>query len=539
MAKQILQGKPLRDKLLSGVEQLATAVTSTLGPKGRNVGIEKTWIEPSVVHDGVSVAKEIELEDPFENMGAQLVRQAAGKTADKAGDGTTTSTLLAYEMIKRGFKAIDEGANPMTMKIGMENTLQKILEYINSQSKPIQTQEELAQIATISSADPEIGKVIGEAMYKVGKDGVISSDVYAGLDIKVEYKEGMEFDKGYISGQFVTNIEKQESEINNPFIVITDHTITSSQEIAAFLELFVKGTESKDIVFICNLLDGAALPTILINKDRGNINPLAVFAPGFAERKKDILEDIATITGGKVIYKDKTPIDKILSTDENGNVVGLENLGMAESVWADSDTTRIVGGYGKPEAIEERAKGIKTAITKTDSDFEKEKLRERLARLTAGAAIIQVGARTEVELSDKKERVIDAVEATKAASAEGIVAGGGVTLDETSSILDGNDESDEGIGIRIIKEALQEPYKKLLRNAGIDETKINAKSVNGVTGINVMTGEVGDMFQMGIIDPARVTKEAVANAVSVASMILTMDTGIVKIPDKVDKEKIS
>lgn len=544
MAKQIKKGEELRKLLLSGVQQLADTVTTTLGPKGRNVGIEKTWVDASVVHDGVSVAKEIELEDPFENMGAQLVRQAAGKTADKAGDGTTTSTLLAYEMIREGFGKINEGANPMTMKAGMEKALEKILEYITLKAKSVTTPDELAQIATISSADPEIGKVIGEAMFKVGKDGVITTEEYAGLNIDVEYKEGMQFDKGYVSAQFVTNPDKMEAEVLSPYILITDHTITSSQEIGLFLELFLKGTEQKNIVIICDRLDGAALPTVLINKMRGNINPLAVFAPGFAERRKDYLEDIATLTGGKVIYKDQTPLEKVLSiktdpTTRTEQVVGLEVLGKAESVWADGETTKIVGGFGETNAIEARANQIRDLINKTDSEFEKEKLKERLAKLISGAAIIKVGARTEVELSDRKERVIDAVEATKAAAAEGIVAGGGVTLNEASRALKLSEGGDFGIGVEIVKQALQKPYIKLLENAAIDQTIINKKTITESTGVNVMNGEVGNMFEMGIIDPARVTKEAIANAVSVAAMILTMEAGIVKIPEKIDNNLAS
>ena len=535
MAKQILSGKPLRDKLLTGIKLLSDTVSTTLGPKGRNVGIEKSWVEPVVLHDGVSVAKEIDLKDPFENMGAQLVKQASIKTADIAGDGTTTSTLLAYEMIQRGFTAIDAGANPMILKKGMEKALAEVIKYIESVSKPILTEEEFAQIATISSADKEIGEKIGEAMDKVGKDGVISSEVHAGLGLEIEYKEGMEFDKGFQSTQFINHPTKEEVEILNPRILITDHTITSGQEIAEFLSKAVKGTGQKEIVIISDKIDGAGLLTLLANQARGNVSSVAIFAPAFANRRKDVLEDIAILTGGEFITKESMTIDKILSENEAGDISGQEKLGRADSVWCDATTTRIIGGFGNPVKIQERADFIKEQIKKEKSDFEKEKLKERLARLVSGVAIIKVGAKTEVELSDKKERVIDAVAAVKAAVAEGIVVGGGMTLQQAQELdifnTSNNGGDDFSIGIDIVFEALEAPFNKLLDNAGIKLPEIF--TIRRGIGINVETGQEVNLFDAGIIDPTKVVKETISNAVSVASMLMTMEVGIVKIPEDV------
>lgn len=535
MSKQILTGTKLREKLLSGVEQLANPVTITLGPKGRNVGIDKDWIEPVVLHDGVSVAKEIQLPDPFENMGAQLVRQAAAKTADTAGDGTTTSTLLAYSMIKHGFDQVNKGVNPMIMKKGMEKALTQVLEYIDKKSKEVKEKEEIAQVATISSADSEIGNIIAEAIHKVGKDGVITSEVHAGLDIQVEFKEGMEFDKGYQSSQFVNQNGKDEVEIEHPLILITDHIVSSGQEIAVFLERAVKGSQQKEIVIIADRIEGAAMLTLLANQARGNINAVTIFAPAFADRRKEILEDIAVLTGGKFISKESgLTLDKILTVDEQDNVIGLENLGRADLVWCNDKSTRIVGGFGKPEQIEERAKQIRKSIKDSTSDFDKEKLQERLAKLISGAAIIKVGARTEVELSDRKERVIDAVEATKAAVLEGIVPGAGLTFLYLGRELLKNVDTknvDEMAGYMIMATALSEPYAKILSNAGVGDEIKNQIDPDNNYGYNVVTEEFGDLFKMGVIDPTRVTKQAIQNATSVASMILTMEAGIVKIPE--------
>ncbi len=521
MAKKITRGKELREKLLSGVQQLSDTVSITLGPKGRNVGIESTWVEPIVVHDGVTVAKHIELPDKDEDMGARLVQQASQKTADKAGDGTTTSTLLTYEILKRGYEAVNAGANPMVMKKGMETALQSILAYISEHSKPIKTKEEIEQVATIASADKEMGVTIAEVIEKVGKDGVVNVTEYEGIHLEAEYKEGMEFDKGYISHLFATK-ESGESEIEAPYILITDMVISAPDEMAKFLQSYVKETNRAEIVIIASDVIGAALSTLLVNKMRSNIIPLAIFAPAIGERRKQVLEDIATITGGKVIYKDSN-----VKLDE----VTVDMLGRADRIIATLDNTKIVGGFGKPEDIEKRAEQIRADIKTTESDFEKEKLQERLARLVAGAAIIKVGAKTEVELSDKKERVIDAVEATKAAVAEGINAGGGLTLMASALLEFKGKNKDELLGEEIVKEALLEPTKKLLTNAGADLALLEQFKPEEDYGYNLVTEEFGNMFEMGVIDPTRVLKEAVQNAISVSAMLLTMEANITKLPE--------
>lgn len=531
MPKKIVSGQEVHTKLLSGVAQLADTVTITLGPKGRNVGIEKTFTEPVVLHDGVSVAKEIELEDPVENFGAQLVRQTSEKTADKAGDGTTTSTLLAYEMIKSGYKAIQEGANPMVLKKGMQIALNEILELLKNESKDINTKEQTQQVATISSADPQIGKTIGEAVHKVGKDGVVNVTEYEGFDVIAEYKEGMAFDKGYCSAQFATKPDGT-AESEAPYILITDFVITSASDIAKFLEMYIKVTNRAEIVIIAPDVDGTALSTLIINKERGGCLPLAIKAPGIGERQKTILEDIAILTGGQVIHKDPN-----LKFEE----IPLEALGRADRIISDATTTRIVGGFGDKDAIEERAQIIRDEIEKATSEFEKTKLRERLARLVSGAAIIKVGALTEVELSDRRERVIDAVEATKVAILEGIVPGGGVTLlklysDSPKLLTDKRGDPDLETGVQIVREALKQPYCKLLANAGLNVSEEDLRQAildakKGI-GLNVENENKGKMFDMGIIDPARVVKESLQNAVSVAGMILTTEAVVTKIPEK-------
>ena len=526
MSKQILSGVELRTKLLSGVKKLSDTVTITLGPKGRNVGIENTWVNPIVVHDGVTVASHIELPDHFENFGANLVQQAASKTADKAGDGTTTSTLLAYEIIKRGFKEIEEGANPMTMKIGLELALTSVIEHISSESKDIKNPKEIEQVAIISSADEEMGKKIGEVIAKVGKEGVVNVVEYEGLELEVDYKEGMEFDKGYISPMFATN-ENLKAEIESPHILLTDMVISSPDEMAKFLKKFTAETNRAEIVIIATDIIGAALSTLLINKQRSNIIPLAVFAPSMGERRKSILEDIAVLTGGIVIYKDGA-----IKLED----VTIDMLGKCDRIISDIDTTKIVGGFGKTEEIEKRANQIREDIKKTDKEFEKEKLGERLSKLVAGAAIIKVGAKTEIELSDRIERVKDAVEATKCAVDEGIVAGGGITL-LNSSIELLNENKDIQSGINILMESLLEPIMKLLSNAGLDSTPIMVKILAGGKdyGYNVATNEYGNLLGMGVIDPTRVVKEALKNAVSVASAILTCEAVICNIPEEVKK----
>lgn len=527
MAKKILTGIEAREKMLNGVRILADTVTTTLGPKGRNVGIDHVFTDPVVLHDGVSVARQIELQDPFENFAAQLVRQASAKTADKAGDGTTTSTLIAKTIVEEGFSLIDsDKVNPMVMRKGIDYAREEALKILDEISTPIKEEAEIANVATISAADPVIGAKIAEAVKKVGQDGVVSVEEYAGLDIQIEHKEGMEFDKGYVSAQFITNHEKMEAESEAPHILITDHTITSADEIGKFLKRFVDETNRQEIVIISNYIDGAALATLLINKDRGGILPLGIFAPGFAERKKHILEDIAILTGGTFISKDKG-----MKVEE----VTVEQLGRADRVWCDEHTTRIVGGFGSSEAIAKRADQIRDAIKKTDSDFEKEKLKERLARLVSGAAIIRVGARTEVELGDLKERVIDAVEATKAAVAEGIVPGGGVAyvcVAERLAAIDTN--KDFQAGVSIVQKALRAPLEKLLENAGVEKPDEVIKRVTmekGDFGFNILTEEYGSMLKMGVVDPTRVAKSAISNATSVSAMILTTEAIITNLPE--------
>lgn len=520
MPKKITKGDELRQKLEKGVEQLADTVTITLGPKGRNVGLEKTWIEPVVLHDGVSVAKEIELEDPVENFGAQLVKQVSAKTADRAGDGTTTSTLLAYHMIKKGFEAIKNGANSVTMKEGMEAALTYLLDELKKKSRDIKTKEEMIQIATISSASEELGKTIGEAIHRVGKDGVVNVVPYEGMGVEVEFKEGMEIDKGYISSYFATNEEQNEAEIESPYILITDMVLSSADEMAKFLKRYTEETNRAEIVIIAADVTGGALSTLVINRQRSNIFPLAVFAPSIGERRLQILNDIAKLTGGGVLRKE---------SGKNIGDIDLTWLGRADRIIANDKTTRIIGGFGDPDEIIERADSIREQIKKETSEFEKEKLQERLARLVSGAAIIKVGALTEVALSDRKERVIDAVEATKAAVAEGIVAGGGITLRELQdsfNIVDAP-QDDYNTGMNIVKESLGEPFIKLLSNAGLSVPKKLRKG----HGINVMTGEEVDLMKAGIIDPTRVTKEALQNAVSVAGALLTCEAVVSKIPE--------
>lgn len=535
MAKQILTGKEMREKLFSGVKQIADTVTITLGPKGRNVGLDKKWIEPQVLHDGVSVAREIELPDPFENFAAQLIKQSSSKTNDRAGDGTTTSMLLSKIMIEKGYEYIEKGVNPMTMKEGIEMAANKIVEELKKQSIPVETKEQIEQVATVSSANKELGKMIAEAMNKVGKEGVISVEESARMETSVEYKEGMEFDKGYMSPYFSTNIEKQEVDLIEPHILITDQTINSASEIATFLKRFVDETKRVEIVIITPRMDNLALGTLLINKERGGIMPVAIYAPGFAEKQREILEDIAVLTGGTLISREKG----IKVEDTQGT-----HLGRCEKIWCDKDNTKIIGGFGDPKLIEERANHIRNLIEKEDSDFEKEKLKERLARLISGAALIKVGAMTEVELKERKERVIDAVEATKSAMEEGIVVGGGIALFKLTKTISElkNTVANEDIkaGIDVVYHALLAPLTKIISNAGGEPAKVIADITVANEpdfGYNVETGEFGNLLKKGIVDPTKVTRSAVQNAASVAALILTMEAVVTDIPEKKDAKE--
>jgi chaperonin GroEL len=527
MAKQLKYAEEAREKLKKGVDTVAKAVGTTLGPKGRNIALDKKWGAPSVVHDGVSVAKEIELEDPFENMGAQLVKEAAEKTNDVTGDGTTTATILAQAIVDGGIKNITAGANPMVLIKGINKAAKQAVASIQKQAKPIKGNQDITQIATISAADQEIGEEIAEALEKVGRDGVVTVEEGKGLTLEIEYKEGMEFDSGYVSPYFVTNPEKMEAEVENPHILITDQKISALADFLPFLENFVK--TSKNLVIIADDLEGEALATLVVNKLRGTVNLLAVKAPGFGDRRKDYLSDIAVLTGGTVISED---------IGRKFESVTIEDLGQAEKVWADKDNCRIIGGKGSTSAIKGRIAQIRKQIESESSEFDKEKLQERLAKLSGGVAQINVGAATEVELNEKKERVKDAVEATKAAIEEGIIPGGGVTLLEAAKGLDPKllkvEKGDQATGVLIVKTALEAPTRKLAENAGENGDVVikEIEKKEAGFGFDVLDGKYKDMVKAGIIDPAKVTRIALQNAVSVAIMILTTEGLITDIPEK-------
>ena len=535
MAKKIIYSEEAREQLLKGVNELADAVATTLGPKGRNVALDKKWGAPNVVHDGVAVAKEIEFKEVFKNMGAQLVKEAASKTSDVAGDGTTTATILTRAIVNEGIKMITARANPMIMRKGLEKAGEFVVVELKKMAKAIKTGD-IANVATISAGDSELGNLIAEALQKVGKDGVVSVEEGRGLTTEIEYKEGMEFDKGFASTYFVTNTDKMEAEIEDPYILITDKKVSNLQELLPFLENLVK--VSKNLVIIADEIEGEALATLVINKLKGTFNTLAIKAPGFGDRRKEMLEDIAILTGGTVISED---------TGIKFENVTVEMCGRAEKVWADKENARIIGGKGSKKDLDARIAQIKRAIETTTSDFDKEKLQERLAKLSGGVAVINVGAATEVELKDKKERVNDAVAATKAALEEGIVPGGAVALLDISNRMTNKDlgnpnaSRDELFGFEIVKNALEAPFKKLMENAGLDSGQLIAKareaSANG-QGFDVLTLESMenatpvDMLKAGIVDPLKVVRTAVQNSVSVATMILTTEALVADDPDE-------
>ncbi len=527
MAKQIKFSEEARQALIRGVNVLAKAVVTTLGPKGRNVALDKKWGAPNVVHDGVTVAKEIELEDPFENMGAQLVKEAASKTNDVAGDGTTTSTLLAQAIVNAGFKNVTAGANPMILKVGMEKGVEAVIAEIKKMAKTVKDAD-VAKVATISAQDEKIGTLIAEALTKVGKDGVVTVEEGRGLTMEIEYKEGMEFDKGFASAYFVTAPEKMEAEIDDPYILITDKKISAIADLLPFLEGFVK--VSKNLVIIADDIEGEALATLVVNKLRGTFNVLAVKAPGFGDRRKEMLEDIAVLTGGTVISED---------TGRKFENVKVEDCGRADKVWADKENCRVIGGKGSKTALAARIAQIKGEREATTSDFDREKLDERLAKLSGGVAVINVGAATEIELKDKKERVNDAVAATKAALEEGIVPGGGVSLIKARQVLVKMREiltvQDEKTGLDILYHALGEPIRWIAKNAGADDgwvLKTVEEAKGADYGFNAMTMQFGSMLEAGVLDPAKVTRTAVQNAVSVGMMILTTEALVTDIPEK-------
>lgn len=528
MAKQIKFSEEARQSLVRGVNTLAKAVVTTLGPKGRNVALDKKWGAPNVIHDGVSVAKEIELEDPFENMGAQLVKEAASKTNDVAGDGTTTATLLAQSIVNNGMKNVTAGANPMILRQGIDRAVEVVVSEIGKMAKPVK-EADVAKVATISAQNQTIGTLIADALTKVGKDGVVTVEEGRGLEMEIEYKEGMEFDKGYASPYFVTNPDKMEAEIEDPYILITDKKISALNDLLPFLENLVK--VSKSLVIIADDIEGEALATLVVNKLKGTFNTLAIKAPGFGDRRKEMLEDIAVLTGGTVISED---------TGRKLESVTIEDCGRADKVWADKENARVIGGKGDKKTIDARVAQIRRAIDKTTSDFDKEKLQERLAKLSGGVAVINVGAATEIEMKEKKERVNDAVAATKAALEEGIVPGGGTALLRSRKALDklksSIENNDERLGVEILYDALSEPVRMIAANSGADAgwvlRTIEEEKKETDYGFNAMTMEFGPMISAGIVDPAKVTRSAVQNAASVGIMILTTEALVTDIPEK-------
>lgn len=522
-AKEIIFGSEAREKLLKGVETLAKAVKTTLGPKGRNVALDRKWGAPSVIHDGVSVAKEIELSDPFENMGAQLIKEAASRTNDVAGDGTTTATVLAEAIIKEGLKVVTAGSNPMAIRSGLEKARDAVISEIKKMSKPVVGKEGIAQVATVSASDPKIGQLVAEALEKVGNNGVVTVEESKGLETEIEYKEGMEFDKGYASTYFVTDQERMIADISDAAVLITDYKISSINDLLPMLENLIKTT--KNLVIIADEIEGEALATLVVNKLRGTFNVLAVKAPGFGDRRKAMLEDIAVLTGGTVISEE---LGRKLDS------VAVEDLGHAKKVQSDKESTIIVADQ-TATAVKARIASIQKEIDTATSDFDKEKLQERLAKLSGGVAVINVGAATEVEMKERLERVKDAVEATKAAIEEGIVPGGGVTLVRAAKTLAKLKPAsdDELIGINIIKTALVEPLRWIAQNAGVEAgwviKEIEGKSDD--TGYNVVTNRFESMLASGIVDPAKVTRSAVENATSVAIMVITTEALVTEKPE--------
>ncbi|HYK98831.1 MAG TPA: chaperonin GroEL [Candidatus Acidoferrales bacterium] len=529
MPKQLVFTDDARKRLKAGVDVMANAVKTTLGPKGRNVGLDKKFGAPTVTHDGVTVAREVELEDPFENMGAQLLKEAATKTNDIAGDGTTTSVVLAQAIVHEGLRNIAAGANPMLLKRGLEKGGQAVVEAIKAEAKEVKGKEEIAQIATISAADAQIGQLIADVMDKVGREGVITVEESKGLQFETEFVEGMQIDRGYISAYFVTNADRMEAVIEDPYILITDKKISAITDILPVLEKLVQ--VSKNLVIVAEDIDGEALATLVVNKLRGTLNILGVKAPGFGDRRKAMLEDIAILTGGNVI------------TEEAGRKLDsatVQDLGRCRRVSSDKDETTFVEGHGSQEKIMARVKQIKAQIEETTSDFDKEKLQERLAKLAGGVAVIKVGAATEVELKEKKHRVEDALSAARAGVEEGMVPGGEVTLLNAIKALDKSTATgDELTGFNILRRALEEPFRQLCQNAGTDGAVMLAairrkqdETKSNVWGYEVIKNEIVDLTKAGIIDPAKVVRSAVENAVSIASMILTTEALITDLPEK-------
>jgi chaperonin GroEL len=532
MKKKIIRGIQARAALKKGVDELAQTVVTTLGPKGRNVAIDKSWGAPTVVHDGVTVAKEVFMEDPFENMGSEMVKEAASKTNDAAGDGTTTATLLAQSIINAGFEELNKEnspINPMIVKEGIELAARAVIKEIKAMSKPV-VGKDIEKVATVSAQNKEIGKLVAEAIEKVGENGVVTPEEGKGVEMSVDYREGMEFDKGYMSAYFVTNPEKMEAEIENPLILITDKQISSIDDLTPFLQSAIK--ETKDIVIIADEVIGDALSLLVVNKLRGNFNVLAIKAPGFGDRKADMLKDIAILTGGTVVSE---------SAGVNITNADTSVCGRADKIWCNKEIARIIGGKGNKLEIETRVEQIKGQIATCESDFDKEKYQERLAKLSTGVAVINVGANSEMEMKEKKERVIDAIAATKAALEEGIVPGGGVTLLRARKVIKELmkklTNEDEKFGAKLLYDALETPLRWIVKNAGGDPTKVicEVEKETGDYGFNVLTMKYGSMIEAGIIDPAKVTRSVVENSVSVAMMILTTEALITEIEEKDEK----
>ena len=530
-AKQLVFSEDARRRLKNGIDIVANAVGTTLGPKGRNVALDRKFGSPTITHDGVTVAKEIELEDPFENMGAQLIKEAATKTNDIAGDGTTTSTVLAHAIVTEGLKNLAAGSNPMRLKLGIEKATDTIVESLRKMAQKIETKEEIASVATNSAADVEIGNLIADVMDKVGKDGVITVEESKSMQFETEYVEGMQFDRGYISPYFITDSEHMEASIPEPYILIYDKKISAAQDIVPVLEKLVQ-LGKRELVIIAEDIDGEALATLVLNKLRGMLNVLAIKAPGFGDRRKAMMQDIATLTGGQVISEE---------TGRKLETTTLEDLGRSEKVVADKDNTTIIGGKGDSKAIKGRIDQIRVEIDKSTSDYDKEKLQERLAKLSGGVAIIRVGAAPETEMKEKKHRVEDALSAARAAVEEGIVPGGEITFINAVSALDKVKMSgeEESIGVSIVRRAMEAPIRKLAENAGQDgaviiETvrRLSKEQNNKNLGYNVLTGEYVDMLKAGIIDPLKVVRGALENAASIAAMILTTECLITDIPEK-------
>ena len=530
-AKQLVFSEEARRRLQRGMDLLATAVVTTLGPKGRNVAIDRKYGSPTITHDGVTVAKEIELEDPFENMGAQLLKEAATKTNDIAGDGTTTSTLLAHSIVTEGMKNLAAGANPMLLKHGIQAATKAVTDKIKEQAIEITTKEEIANVASISAQDRTIGELIAEVMDKVGKDGVITVEESKGLEFETEYVEGMQFDRGYVSPYFISDPEHMEASIEDAYILVYEKKISAAQDIVPLLEKLVQ-IGKRELLIISEDVDGEALATLVLNKLRGMLNVVAVKAPGFGDRRKAMMQDIATLTGATVISEE---------TGRKLETAVLADLGHAEKIVSTKDDTTIIGGKGDSAQIKGRIEQIRVEIDKSTSDYDREKLQERLAKLSGGVAIIRVGAATETELKEKKHRVEDALSATRAAVEEGIVPGGGVALINAMGVLDKLevDSDDARIGVNIVRKALEFPMKKIAENAGKEGSVIiegvrraqkEKKNIN--IGYNVLSEAYIDMVKDGVIDPAKVTRGALENAASIAAMILTTEALITDMPEK-------